>query len=483
MRGTCVIVTLLMVASSNTSQGRPAPEGTCGNRVIDPGEQCDGSRLGGVECTDLGYAGGRLLCRDDCFFDGTSCDGDGGCGNGAVDSGEECDDGNDVGHDGCTDCIIGEFLISSDPASYFSSVALAPDGGFVVAWQAVDGSYVGIFTRAFDRRGFPMTDNVLVNINTDDYQGRPEVARGLSGSFMVTWIGEAQDGEDHGVFSRVLDAWGNPIGPERQVNVTWEGDQEFKDVEAMPDGRYIVVYRSVPEGGALLARFIDDTGEPAGSEIVIDTGEFTHSWPAIGVTPDGFIVAWQCLRDLESTGICMRAFDRMGEPVAATAMISPDDTIQRTYPAILVVDSNRMILGWQRESEPEESSEMIVQCFDTTGSPLGDEIVMDADTPVATPELARVAEDRVVVVWKAWTEPPTRAHVAGAEIDLACNPLAPSFRVSTLGDAGGARPRIASPGDGRYIIVWDSNSTDVGFVGPVAKLYGSDGTPAYPGAW
>ena len=79
-----------------------------------------------------------------------------------------------------------------------------------------------------------MTDNVLVNVITDDYQGRPEVARGSSGSFMVTWISEAQDGEDHGVFSRVRDAWGNPIGPERQVNVTWEGDQEFKDVEAMP---------------------------------------------------------------------------------------------------------------------------------------------------------------------------------------------------------------------------------------------------------
>src|SRR5689334_1976140 len=46
----------------------------CGNGEIDPGEVCDGSRLGGATCADLVELSGALGCRRDCSdFDTSAC--------------------------------------------------------------------------------------------------------------------------------------------------------------------------------------------------------------------------------------------------------------------------------------------------------------------------------------------------------------------------------------------------------------------------
>ncbi len=74
----------------------------CGNGTVDPGEDCDGTDLGGQTCASLnqGFESGTLKCSASCRFDTTECTSP-GCGNGTVDSGEECDDGNQSNEDGC----------------------------------------------------------------------------------------------------------------------------------------------------------------------------------------------------------------------------------------------------------------------------------------------------------------------------------------------------------------------------------------------
>ncbi|PKN45178.1 MAG: hypothetical protein CVU59_09810, partial [Deltaproteobacteria bacterium HGW-Deltaproteobacteria-17] len=129
---------------------------SCGDSLIDPGEQCDGAELGGVTCENLGYYnklgdgsclsdctldlsacgnrcgdgtvetdhqeqcdgenlnsascvslnftnGGVLACTADCTFDTSACLTT--CANGNLEPGEACDDGNEEAGDGCAaDC-------------------------------------------------------------------------------------------------------------------------------------------------------------------------------------------------------------------------------------------------------------------------------------------------------------------------------------------------------------------------------------------
>ena len=45
----------------------------CGNNILESGEQCDGTDLGGETCVMRGYAGGSLGCNGSCVFDFSGC--------------------------------------------------------------------------------------------------------------------------------------------------------------------------------------------------------------------------------------------------------------------------------------------------------------------------------------------------------------------------------------------------------------------------
>jgi sugar lactone lactonase YvrE len=98
--GTSVTETLVKEAP-----GRLLISGNCGNGVLEEGEECDGTALGGWACEDVGFFGGELRCSAQCVLDSRRCD---RCGDGIidVDLGEECDGANQ-GEATCADVIAG----------------------------------------------------------------------------------------------------------------------------------------------------------------------------------------------------------------------------------------------------------------------------------------------------------------------------------------------------------------------------------------
>jgi len=78
---------------------------SCGNGVIDPGEECEGDNLDGQQCTDLqspnpefNFNGGTLSCNSSCQFNTYFCT---YCGDGVKNDGEQCD-GSDFGGADCS---------------------------------------------------------------------------------------------------------------------------------------------------------------------------------------------------------------------------------------------------------------------------------------------------------------------------------------------------------------------------------------------
>lgn len=91
----------------DTSQCTEAP--TCGNGRIDPGETCDGDNFGNLTgaCTDYdnSFTGGDLSCTDSCQISTDTCQGvpGGTCGDGVLNVGEECESGNFGNIAACSD--------------------------------------------------------------------------------------------------------------------------------------------------------------------------------------------------------------------------------------------------------------------------------------------------------------------------------------------------------------------------------------------
>jgi hypothetical protein len=64
----------------------------CGNGVLEPGESCDGADVRGLTCTTLDpfFTAGALSCATNCTLDTNHCV-HGTCGNGVIDPGEDCE--------------------------------------------------------------------------------------------------------------------------------------------------------------------------------------------------------------------------------------------------------------------------------------------------------------------------------------------------------------------------------------------------------
>jgi hypothetical protein len=91
--------------SSSDDSGSSDTGDLCGNDVIDDGEVCDGTDLGGADCVSAGFDGGTLECWSSCDSLNTSACTMADCGNGIVEAGELCD-GADLGG---ADCVAQGF--------------------------------------------------------------------------------------------------------------------------------------------------------------------------------------------------------------------------------------------------------------------------------------------------------------------------------------------------------------------------------------
>ncbi len=87
-----LLLILLACRGSNTrrvDEPPPPPPPTCGDGIIQEGEDCDASEAGTATCQSLGFDTGRVVCGTTCKYDTTLCVKR--CGNRVLDLGEACD--------------------------------------------------------------------------------------------------------------------------------------------------------------------------------------------------------------------------------------------------------------------------------------------------------------------------------------------------------------------------------------------------------
>ncbi|MEK9154726.1 MAG: cohesin domain-containing protein, partial [Patescibacteria group bacterium] len=96
--GTDVLTAVTNGSYTIIPAGTVPPPPVCGNGIIETGEQCDSSNLGGASCTSQGYSGGTLSCSSSCTFNTSNCSSGGTlppvCGNSIIETGEQCDSSN-----------------------------------------------------------------------------------------------------------------------------------------------------------------------------------------------------------------------------------------------------------------------------------------------------------------------------------------------------------------------------------------------------
>jgi hypothetical protein len=199
----------------------------------------------------------------------------------------------------------------SDPA-----VAMAADGSFVVTWQSSfqDGSSWGIYGQRFDATGSPAGGEFRANDYTPSYQIAPSVAMAADGGFVVAWSSVFQDASFDGVFARRYDSAGTPQGIEFQVNTFSAGQQNASSVAMNAGGDFLVAWQSDAQDGSgygIYAQCYTPAALRKGSEFRVHSETSgAQVLPAVALDAAGDVVAaWHSYgQDGSGTGVYARRF-------------------------------------------------------------------------------------------------------------------------------------------------------------------------------
>ena len=172
-----------------------------------------------------------------------------------------------------------------------------PFRGGLVRRLHLDGDGLGIFARRFDAAVNPLGADFQVNSYTLGYQYSPALATTSSGGFVVVWAGYTPLGEDEpgaGVFGRLFDAAGIPVGGEFRVNAYTTGEQRQPSVAGLPGGGFVVVWSSDSytgewqdgDGAGVFGQRFNAAGAPAGPEFQVNvTTVYAQDRPQSAWTP------------------------------------------------------------------------------------------------------------------------------------------------------------------------------------------------------
>jgi hypothetical protein len=133
------------------------------------------------------------------------------------------------------------------------SVAMAPSGDFLVAWQSQgeDGSAYGIVARRYASTGAPAGDAFRVNSQTTNDQRNAAVASDATGRFVVVWTTSHVAGSDYEIAARTVKPNGAMPGADVLVNAYTTSSQNGAAVAGGPAGRFTVAWSSFQQAGEL----------------------------------------------------------------------------------------------------------------------------------------------------------------------------------------------------------------------------------------
>ena len=169
--------------------------------------------------------------------------------------------------------LAAEFQVNSYTLNNQSSVSVAAvdDDGFVVAWESSgsqDGVGYGVFGRRLSSAGAPLAAEFQINTYTPAEQFGPTVAVEPDGDFVVTWTsGAGQDGSANGIFARRFSSAGLPQATEFQVNTYSTNTQRTPSVAAGVDGDFVVAWWSSNQDGSYYGVFAQRFAESRALDI------------------------------------------------------------------------------------------------------------------------------------------------------------------------------------------------------------------------
>jgi len=315
-------------------------------------------------------------------------------------------------------------ITSRTPSSEFSSsrgfdptVAVDQNGNFVVVFKA-NGSAdsVGIYARRFQANGTPIGNEFLVNAASTDKQSDTSIAMAPDGRFVVTWTlenilksGKTANGMQGDIYAQRFAANGTKLGsqflvhaksslPEGQSTVAVDASGNFAIGWAHTD--YTIVGGGTSRFSQLLVQRYNAAGSKLGSQI-----QLTAGGSAVSLAYDGMgnlLTSWR-----EGDGLLAQVFSPSG---ASNGRIVVNDADTACWlpgsHQISADEAGNFVVTWEvRGSAPETTAEPDIMARRFTAGGIPDALgifQVNTTTPLrqSHPTVALTADgSKAIFVW------------------------------------------------------------------------------------
>jgi Ca2+-binding RTX toxin-like protein len=303
-----------------------------------------------------------------------------------------------------------------------------PGGGFQVVWSAHANTLNGITTgsnvasRVFNAAGVPVGDIAVSEFLAGRTDDGASIAR-LGNSLAVVW----QTSAIPGPLLRVIDAAGvgGPAIPSGDTAAVYTNRPA---VAGAPDGSRVAVAWWHTVSNEVRVRLHDPSGAAIGAPLTVAgmDAETVPSRPAVAWLSGGlFAVAWTRghLNPMIGNDVMMRFYSAVSVGSFTTpAPIGPAFQVNGTTAgsqggvSLTPTPNGGVVAAWTDQNSDGTGISVRMQAFDGAGNRLGGEYRVSVEEDGVSPDVAALADGRVVVTWQ--TIPASLDAAAGNDVRM-----------------------------------------------------------------
>ena len=329
----------------------------------------------------------------------------------------------------------------------------------------------------------PCPAEFRVNIRASNDQSNPGVAADAYGNFIIVWASYFQGERSNDIFARRFDPNGNPIGSEFQINTAATGNQTEPSIAMDAQGNFIVTWQgpgvTTYDEEDIYARKFDPTGQPLTNEFLVNAHTPGRQLsPNVAMNPTGnFVILWETTSTPENPNkksVCARLFDSTGSPTGPELTIDASPYNCR-YPDVAMDDTGNFVAVWLQD---RTTKSIMARLYNTHGKALTNpfEVSTTKFSSLTRPSVAMSGTGRFVVTWDGDPKLASLDDIHARFYDPNSSPLTAQFTVNTTLAGAQQYPQVAMDRSGDFVIAWQ-NDSDISATDIFAQGFNSLGQP------
>ncbi len=305
------------------------------------------------------------------------------------------------------------------------------------------------------------------NTFTTGFQAKGHMATLPDGGFVVAWRSDNQEGATSNVYAQRFDATGDAVGPEFRVNSYTTSHQENPRVASFSNGAFIVVWWSDGQDGSSTGIFgqrYNASGTPVGGEFQVNTTTAgAQRGSDIAVLPDdGFVVTWSAEgQDGSERGIYGQRYDAEGKVVGGEFQINTHTAGMQSAAVVTALLDGGFVVTWRSDGQDGNGYGVHGQRFAANGSRMGVEFQVNSHTTgdQLSSAIGALHDGGFIVVWVSNGQDGSGYGVYAQRYDATGGVVGPEFQVNTQTANNQAYARVTALADGGFVIAWMSHDS------------------------